>query len=237
MKIIKYINLKFSEVLALAFVYFLLIINFFWFKDSPAAILSAFFGITYTFLAGKGNPICYLFGLSGSSFYVYLTFHNALWGNLILYAGYYIPMQILGFFKWRQHLKDGKNEIIKTFISFKDRIILSLITLFLTAAAIIFLYFLHDKNPVIDGITAIFSIVGMYLTVRRAIEQWVVWMVVNGLSVIMWLLIAQSGEKVYSTVIMWSVYFILAIYFYICWRQEIHRREIQPNCKDKDCEV
>lgn len=61
----------------------------------------------------------------------------------------------------------------------------------------------------------------MYLTVRRAIEQWQVWMVVNGLSAIMWAIIAFSGEKVYSTVIMWTVYFILAIYFYFEWKKEV----------------
>ena len=45
--------------------------------------------------------------------------------------------------------------------------------------------------------------------------------VVNGLSAIMWAIIAFSGEKVYSTVIMWTVYFILAIYFYFEWKKEV----------------
>ena len=221
MKIIKYINLKFSEVLILLFIYFLLLVNFFVFKDSPAAVFSAFFGITYTFLAGKGNPVCYLFGLTGSGFYGYLAFNNSLWGNLILYIGYYIPMQILGFFRWNKHLKKGKSEIVKISLSNKERITILFITLILTAAAIIILYLMQDKNPIIDGITTVFSIAGMYLTVRRAIEQWIVWIIVNGFSAIMWLLIALHGVKVYSTVVMWSVYFFLAIYFYISWRGEI----------------
>ena len=231
MKIIKYINLKFSEALFLALIYLLLIVNFLVFKDDPAAVCSAFFGITYTFMAGKGNPVCYMFGLSGSGFYGYLTFHNALWGNLILYLGYYIPMQILGFFRWNKHLKKGKSEIVKISLSNKDRVILFCITAVISVAAIIILYLTNDKNPVIDGITTVFSIAGMYLTVRRAIEQWVVWMVVNGLSALMWILIALSGEKVYSTVIMWSVYFILAIYFYINWRREILNTQ-EPRQRD-----
>ena len=221
MKIIKYINLKFSEALFLALIYLLLIVNFLVFKDNPAAVCSAFFGITYTFIAGKGNPVCYLFGLSGSGFYCWLAFHNALWGNLIMYLGYYIPMQILGFFRWNKHLKKNKHEIVKISLSNRERAILFGITATISVAAIIILYFLNDKNPVIDGITTVFSIAGMYLTVRRAIEQWIVWIIVNGLSAVMWFLIALSGEKVYSTVIMWSVYFILAIYFYITWRREI----------------
>jgi nicotinamide riboside transporter PnuC len=61
----------------------------------------------------------------------------------------------------------------------------------------------------------------MYLTVRRAIEQWYVWAVVNALSFLMWLIIAIQGENVYSTVIMWGVYFILALYFYRMWKKEL----------------
>lgn len=209
------------EKFGLGIIYLILLCNLIIFKDSPIAVTSAFFGITYTFLAGKGNPICYLFGIMGSGFYGYLSFHNALWGNLLLYMGYYIPMQVVGFFKWNSHLKTGSSEIIKTSLPKKERLILSVITLILTALAIVVLYFTQDKKPIIDGITTVFSLAGMYLTVRRAIEQWGVWIFVNGLSAIMWGLIALSGEKVYSTVIMWSVYFVLGIYFYFCWKKEL----------------
>lgn len=209
------------EKFGLGIIYLILLCNLIIFKDSPIAVTSAFFGITYTFLAGKGNPICYLFGIMGSGFYGYLSFHNALWGNLLLYMGYYIPMQVIGFFKWNSHLKTGSSEIIKTSLSKKERLILFAITLILTALAIVVLYFTQDKKPIIDGITTVFSLAGMYLTVRRAIEQWGVWIFVNGLSAIMWGLIALSGEKVYSTVIMWSVYFVLGIYFYFCWKKEL----------------
>ena len=209
------------EKFGLGIIYLILLCNLIIFKDSPIAVTSAFFGITYTFLAGKGNPICYLFGIMGSGFYGYLSFHNALWGNLLLYMGYYIPMQVVGFFKWNSHLKTGSSEIIKTSLSKKERLILFAITLILTAFAIVVLYFTQDKKPIIDGITTVFSLAGMYLTVRRAIEQWGVWIFVNGLSAIMWGLIALSGEKVYSTVIMWSVYFVLGIYFYFCWKKEL----------------
>lgn len=212
---------KSFEIIGLFVIYAILFINAFILKDSTAALISAFFGITYTFLAGKGNPICYLFGITGSGFYSWLSFHNALWGQLALYAGYYIPMQIIGFFKWNSHLIEGKNEIVKITLKKKEKIILTVLTLTVTVTAIVLLTFLNDKSPVIDGITAVFSIAGMYLTVRRAIEQWLVWMVVNGLSVFMWASIALSGEKVYSTVVMWSAYFILAIYFYISWKREV----------------
>ena len=225
MKIIKQNNLNYLEISTLLLIYLILYFNATFLKDNYIAILSAFFGITYTFLAGKGNPICYFFGLSGSGFYSYLAFHNALWGNLFLYLLYYIPMQIAGFFKWRQHLKKRKNEIVKISLSKTEKIYIFFITVLLTLMMILILFITKDKHPIIDGITTVFSVTGMYLTVRRALEQWIVWMIVNGLSAIMWGLIVIKGEKVYSTVIMWSVYFILAIYFYISWKNEISNNQ------------
>ncbi len=217
----KLIFLKFLKITAVIFVYILLLINAFYFKDNPASVISALFGITYTILAGIGKPVCYIFGVTGSSFYGYLAFHNSLWGNLLLYIGYYIPMQVLGFFRWRKHLKTNKNEIIKTELSRHEQIKLTLITLIFTILGFILLSITKGKNPLFDAITAVFSILGMYLTVKRCIEQWIVWMVVNGLCALMWLDIALQGKKVYSTVLMWSVYFVLAVYFYIRWRKEI----------------
>ena len=217
----KEINKKYCEIFGLSAIYLLLLINYFVFNDSLVAVLSAFFGITYTALAGKGNPICYLFGVSGSGLYGALSFSNALWGNLLLYLGYYIPMQVLGFFKWNKNLKDGKNEIIKTKLTQTEAYKIFTVTVILTVVAITILIYMHDKNPIIDGITTVFSLTGMYLTVKRCIEQWLVWILVNGLSVIMWTDIAISGEKVYSTVVMWTAYFILAIYFYFGWKKEV----------------
>ena len=218
---IKQSNWKTKEYISLGIIYLILILNFVFLKDSLIAVLSAFFGITYTILAGKGNPKCYLFGLAGSGLYGWLAFANAIWGNLLLYILYYIPMQIIGFFKWNQNLKKDKNEIIKSKLKKKELKILILLAYILSFFCIYVLYLTNDKSPITDGIATVLSVAGMYLTVKRAIEQWVVWIIVNGITAIMWILIIMQGEKVYSTAFMWITYFVLAVYFYKEWKREV----------------
>lgn len=210
-----------SETIILAFIYLVLICNAYFMHDSLIAFISAFCGITYTILAGKGNPICYFIGLTGSVFYMYLAYSNHLWGNLILYGLYFVPMQILGFFSWTKNLKSDKYEIVKTKLALRENIILFSITFFASILSAFVLVYLGDRNPAADAFTTVFSIFGMYLTVRRAIEQWYVWAGVNILSFLMWLIIALQGAKVYSTLIMWLVYCVLAVYFYYTWRREL----------------
>ena len=209
------------EYFLLVLVILFIIINALYKHDSLIAIVSAVCGITYTFLAGKGLPKCYLFGLTGSCFDSFLSYQNALWGNLLLYAGYYVPMQIFGYFSWNKNLKESKPEIKKIKLPLKELIILVSILLLLSLLVYFILYSLNDTHPVLDSITTVFSIGGMYLTVRRAIEQWVFWMGVTALSLFMWINVVINGAKAYSTVIMWAVYLILAVYFYYNWKRDI----------------
>lgn len=208
------------ETISLFAVLAIIFINAIIVKDNLIAVISAFCGILYTIIAGKGKISCYFFGLSGSWCYVWLSLTNALWGNMLLYLCYYIPMQILGIFKWKKHLKTDTKEIIKISLSKKDRIKLIILGILGSIITSLILFFCQDKSPIADGITTFLSILGMYLTVRRAIEQWFIWMIVNGISVVMWLNLVLHGAKTYSTVIMWGVYFILAVYFYFEWKKD-----------------
>jgi nicotinamide mononucleotide transporter len=226
MKITEYIKnglkgWKIAEIILLILVLLFIIVHAIFRHDNIIAVISAICGILYTVLAGKGKSICYLFGLCGSGCYGYLSLINAVYGNLLLYIGYYIPSQLYGFFSWNKNLKPDKNEIVKTKLLDKEKFYLIIISILGSILTFVILKIFNDSHPLIDGITTFLSIVGMFLTVKRCIEQWIIWMIVNGLSLIMWIDIVLHGTKAYSTVIMWFVYFILAFYFYFCWKKEL----------------
>lgn len=190
-------------------------------KDNKVALVSAVCGISYTILAGKGKISCYLFGLAGTFCYSFISFKNALYGNLALYALYYFPMQVAGIFNWKKHLKSDTQEIEKTKLSKKERIIYSLIAVLGSVILAYVLWKLNDQNPIIDAITSVFSIIGLILTVKRCIEQWYIWFVVNGLSMIMWIQAYLNGSNCFATILMWATYFVLSIYFLHAWNKEM----------------
>lgn len=189
-------------------------------KDNKIALLNAICGITYSILAGKGKFYCYYFGILSTFCYSYISFKNTIYGNVLLNMGYYLPMQIWGIFAWKKHLKEDKNEIIKTKLSVGKRFVY----FFVTSLATIVCYFIiksfGDKFPLTDSITTMFSVLGLFLTVKRCIEQWYVWIIVNGLSALMWFLAYLKGSNCFATVLMWSVYFILSFYFLHNWKKE-----------------
>lgn len=193
-------------------------------KDSKIALISAICGISYTILAGKGKISCYFIGLCGTLCYSFISWKNGLFGNLCLYLLYYLPMQILGIFKWKQHLKKDIQEIQKTKLTTKERIIYSVITIISTAICYFILLKIGDKSPIFDSVTSVLSIAGLLLTVKRCIEQWYIWFIVNGLSTIMWIEAYINGSNCFATILMWAIYFLLGIYFLYTWRKELKQK-------------
>ncbi|MBE7713554.1 MAG: nicotinamide mononucleotide transporter [Cyanobacteria bacterium SIG26] len=191
-------------------------------NDSKIALISAICGISYTILAGKGKISCYFIGLCGTLCYSFISWQNGLFGNLALYLLYYLPMQILGIFKWKQHLKKDIQEIKKTRLSNKDKVIYFSTTLVLTILCYFILISLNDKSPIFDAITSVFSIAGLLLTVKRCIEQWYIWFVVNGLSMVMWIEAYLNGSNCFVTIMMWAIYLILSVYFLYTWKKELN---------------
>lgn len=201
---------------------FLIVFISFYLKDNKIAIFSAFFGISYTILAGCGKIYCYFFGLISSVLYSYLAFKNGFFGNFALNLFYYFPCQLIGIFLWKKHLKKNSLEIIKTKLHIKNRLLFFILAVILSLFTGWILNFLGNL-PYLDAICLVFSINAMILTVKRCIEQWYFWIVVNSVSVFMWIIAYLNGSNCFATVIMWLVYLILGFYFLKKWQKDIYK--------------
>ncbi len=212
---------KFAFPLIIIFIIAVSIIN----QDSPISIFAAACGISYTILAGKGKISCYLAGISGTLCYAYLAMKNGFFGNSLLYALYYFPMEIIGIYKWKKHLKKSTNEIIKTRLTLKENIRLFSLTTFASVLFGVFLNLNGGNHAYLDSFTTIFSISGMYLTVKRCIEQWYIWFFVNLLSSVMWYLsFIQAGKNI-AVLLMWITYLCLSVYFWYNWKKAIYDKD------------
>ena len=228
MELIKLIKEEFKnfgkyERFLFPFVILVIIITSILINDNKIALISAVCGISYTILAGKGRISCYFIGIIGTFCYSYLSLKNGFYGNLCLYMLYYLPMEIIGIFKWKKHLKKDVREIIKTKLTNKERFIYITLMIIISVIVSILLKVTGDSNPYLDSIATVFSIFGQFLTVKRCIEQWYIWFFVNLISLIMWIFAYINGSNCFATVIMWFVYLILSVYFLEIWKKEIER--------------
>lgn len=190
-------------------------------KDNVAALISAICGICATITAGKGKISCYMFGIVSNICYSYISFKNGFWGNLCLNMLYYFPMQFVGIFKWKKHMNKDKQVIYKTSLKPKERVLYFSGVFILSVIGYFILKNFGDSNPVIDSVTTVLSVIAFILTVKRCVEQWYLWTIVNGLCVIMWIEAYFNGSNCFATILMWATYFVLGLYFLNNWNNEI----------------
>lgn len=188
-----------------------------WWGDDTLGISAAVTGMAYTILAGKGKIACFLFGMINTPIYACMAFNAGYYGDFALNA-YYFLMMFPGLYVWlRNHSSDPEEGIRRTRLSPKSRAILSA----LIVAFILPTWFILDRiggsNPLCDAATNVLSIAAIMLTIRRAIEEWVLWIAVNAIEIIMWYKAWMNGCGSISILLMWMLFLANGIYLLCLW--------------------
>ena len=191
-------------------------------QDRKLALISATCGILYTIIAGKGKISAFIFGIIGTLACALLSFKVALYGNFALHLFYFFPMEIVGIINWKKHLQIENQEITKTKLKKNELLTVFGITCLIEGIIYLILFKIGDLAPLADSLMCTLSLAGMYLTVKRCIEQWGVWTLANFLSIIIWFATFQTGEAVFSVLLVRIIYFFLGIYFFIKWHKNLH---------------
>ena len=176
-------------------------------------------GVICVVLVAKGNILNYFFGLINVSLYAYISYQSALYGDALLNALYYLPMQFIGWFNWIRRTKEEDHSKIEAKrMNLKQRLMISILSISLVLIFAYILLKLNDPQPLKDSATTILSIIAMFLMVRAYMEQWVLWVLVNIISVIMWIVCyVNDMPHAMLMVIMWAVYLLNSINGWVNW--------------------
>ncbi len=181
--------------------------------------VAAVSGVICVVMVARGNIFNYLFGLVNVSLYAYISYKSELYGDAVLNAAYYVPMQFVGWFNWikKRESKDSVTVTSKT-MNMRQRILLILFSVAMVAIVGFILDKLEDPQPYKDSATTVLSVIAMYLMVRTYMEQWSLWVVVNVISVIMWIIAFLRGDAhSMLMVIMWIFYLANSLNGWYTW--------------------
>lgn len=194
-------------------------VSIYW-KDTAIGIFAALTGIWCVILTGKGKLSSFWFGTINTVLYAIVAWKARYWGEVMLNLIYYVPMNFVGMYMWSKNINEETEEVIKKRLSFKG----SIIAYFCVAAGTVgygFILKLIDGTlPFIDAMSTVFSIFAQILCVKRYMEQWVLWVIVDVVTVIMWVYAFINGTGDMATVLMWSVYLVNAIIMLVKWNKD-----------------
>ncbi len=171
--------------------------------------------LLYVIFAAVENAWCWLFGILSSALSIYFCYS----GKLFLESGlsvFYVFIGIYGWYEWL-HGSKGKTELQIIFFSFAKILYLILISCFIW---IPFGYAAHRYStqvmPYLDAFITAFSLVATWMTAKKIIENWLFWIVIDALAIILY-----SCRGFYLIALLYFIYTLLALVGYLQWRKKI----------------
>jgi nicotinamide mononucleotide transporter len=207
-------------------------------------LIAAIFGVASVLYAKKENILVFPTGIVSTAIYVYLLSQWNLYGDLIINI-YYTLMSIYGWYMWSKIIDDKQHHIPISRTNFTDKIKAFGIFAF-TSVFVIFVYRYYnvmpndldfyesinyaitmltsgnldnfrEGTPYLDTFTTGIFFAGMWLMANKKIENWLLWIAGNIVSIPLYFV------KGYGfTGIQYTIFLILAIQGYYAWKKNLN---------------
>ena len=189
-----------------------------WSHHSWMVFIASLTGIWNNILIAKGKVVNFLFGVVNNVLYAWISLSSGVYGQCVLFMGYFLPMQFYGWFLWIRPSNQEESHIVTYKMSWTQRIKVISLIIVATLLYALLLYALGEAVAVEDALATVLSVIAMWLMARLYIEQWWCWIVINIVSVLLWLqMVIGQGSQNDALVAMWLVFLGNAVYGFVHW--------------------
>ena len=180
-------------------------------------ITTTLLGFAYILLEYKASIWLWLVGFAMQAFDIILYYDKGLYADCGM-EFYYIAMTVYGFATWKfgykHNRKDGQDLPITHFK--KSFILPWTIGTALIWGAIYWLLITYTDShvPLADSFTTALSFVGIWALARKYLEQWLIWIVVDIVTCILYFY-----KDIPFKASLYGLYIVIAVLGYIKWRK------------------
>ena len=190
-------------------------------------MLTTILGLAYILLQYRASIWLWAVGIAMESFGIVLFYQKGLYADCGMEL-YYLVMSIYGFISWKylHHGSGSDNKSEKPVTHFEDRYILpwTIGTLLIWRAIYYFLAHHTDSRvPIADSFTTALSIVGIWALAKKYLEHWLIWIVVDAVSSILYF-----SKDIPFKASLYALYVVIAILGYMKWKRMMANS--QDNC-------
>jgi nicotinamide mononucleotide transporter len=185
---------------------------------SALEVVGTVAGVLSVLLTVRRNLWCWPVGIVSVGVYAVLFFQIRLYADAALQV-FYVGTGFYGWYAWR-YGGAGRSELPVRMLSGRERLALALLlapVIVLVTAAL--RTWTDASLPFWDTLASSLSVAAQLLLMRKILENWILWIVVDVLSVGIYV-----AKGVYLTSALYAVYLLLAVLGWRAWR----RPRVQP---------
>jgi len=189
-----------------------------WLSLHWVEIVGAILGAIYVFLSVRQNILTWFIGLLTSILYIYVFFDARFYADMALQF-YYVWISIYGWIIWSKSKATNLGKMALPVSSTSKNLFFFLLMVSLLLWVIIWFIlkqYTDSPVPVGDSFTTALSIVATWMLARKKIEHWLVWIIVDVVSLLLYIY-----KGLYPTTILFSIYSIAAVWGYFEWRKDL----------------
>jgi nicotinamide mononucleotide transporter len=185
-----------------------------WIVDNIIEIIGTIAGLIFLYLEIKQNKWLWPVGLITSVMYIYVFFVAKLYADMSLQF-YYVFISIYGWIVWSKG--GSQKELPVTRLSKELFLILFGASMLIYAViSYILVAYTDGSIPYWDAFTTALSIVATWMLARKILEQWLVWVIVNAVSLGLYIY-----KGLYPTSVLFFFYTVLALVGYVQWKKDM----------------
>lgn len=153
------------------------------------------FSILCVIFGAKGNMLNFIFGFLGSLILGYIMFKSGIYAMAAFYILYNVPMQIIGWHQWHRRRLNPDAKVVRTrWMNWRQRILMVAVTaVLLFGFNYILSRFTGDVQPLSDAAAVSVAIVTQFVLVFAFIEQWFLWIAMDIVMGIVWIISWKAG--------------------------------------------
>jgi nicotinamide mononucleotide transporter len=187
---------------------------------NPIEIFANIFNLASVFFAKRNSFHTWWTGIIGTFLLGILFFEVKLYADVILQI-FFILTGIWGWWNWLYGGRE-KTELPITRVSLPQLGLFAVAAIFLTLGHGFMLHTLTDASfPFIDSIILVCSIIAQFLLMKRKLESWYFWIVVDVIAVPLY-----AVKELYLTSAVYFIFLILATWGLLNWLK-IWRAELE----------
>lgn len=181
---------------------------------SPWEALGSLLGLAYLLLAVRRNLLCWLCAFLSTAIYLALFAKAALYMQSLLQV-FYLVMAVYGFIDWRRGRTESGEVRIESW-TVNQHVAVAVLVMMATAInGWALARWTDSPAPYLDSFVTWGSVVTTWMVARRIIENWLYWIVVDGVAA--WLYFSQG---LLATTVLFVIYLGIVVRGYFVWRRE-----------------
>ena len=189
---------------------------------SLAESIAAALGLAYLLLAVRRNLWCWVCAFASTSIYLVIFWRASLYMQTALQV-FYLVMAGVGFYDWKRG-RGGDGEVAIRSWTLPQHLAAAVLVICATAInGWLLTRETHAVAPYLDSFVTWGSVITTWMVARRVIENWLYWVVVDGIAAYLYL-----TQQLYPTTLLFIIYIGIVIRGFVVWRREQRTQQEHP---------